>query len=180
VSRRSRWLAVALAAAGGVVAVALGGGRWGAVGATVGAVGRAFAPSVYGWLAGRGARRQAWQGLVETVPARSCARLLDPRREIVGFVGRDGELAALTAWCEDDSAGRLRRVTGPGGVGKTRRTGRPDGGALTAAITRHGPDQQHDVNSDTTCLDVPGQCRAATRGALTIWAVISIGGALGC
>jgi hypothetical protein len=44
------------------------------------------------------------------------ARLLDPRQEVVAFVGRDDELAALVARCEDDAAGRLRLVSGPGGV----------------------------------------------------------------
>jgi hypothetical protein len=38
----------------------------------------------------------------------------------VDFVGRENELVALMAWCQDDSESRLRLVTGPGGVGKTR------------------------------------------------------------
>jgi hypothetical protein len=37
-----------------------------------------------------------------------------------GFVGRTDELGALMAWCEGDETDRLRLVTGPGGVGKTR------------------------------------------------------------
>jgi len=48
------------------------------------------------------------------------ARLLDPRLELVGFIGRDHELASLVEWCEDDHSTRLRLITGPGGVGKTR------------------------------------------------------------
>ncbi|WP_285620212.1 tetratricopeptide repeat protein [Actinoallomurus iriomotensis] len=48
------------------------------------------------------------------------AGLLDPRRAVVDFVGREGELAELIAWCGDDSAGPVRLVTGPGGVGKSR------------------------------------------------------------
>jgi tetratricopeptide (TPR) repeat protein len=56
----------------------------------------------------------------EASPPRSWARLLDPRRELVSFVGRENELRALTAWCEGSDADRLRLVTGPGGVGKTR------------------------------------------------------------
>ena len=52
--------------------------------------------------------------------AHGWARLLDPRREVVGFAGREAELAALVAWCLDESVGRLRLVTGLGGVGKTR------------------------------------------------------------
>ncbi|HUY49966.1 MAG TPA: tetratricopeptide repeat protein [Streptosporangiaceae bacterium] len=39
---------------------------------------------------------------------------------MVEFVGRVVELTDLLAWCEGDAAGRLRLVTGPGGVGKTR------------------------------------------------------------
>ncbi len=48
------------------------------------------------------------------------ARLLDPDRGVVEFAGRTAELSGLLAWCEDDAAGRVRLVTGPGGVGKTR------------------------------------------------------------
>lgn len=48
------------------------------------------------------------------------ARLLDPRLEIVPFLGRHVELAGLLAWCLDGHGGRLRLITGPGGVGKTR------------------------------------------------------------
>jgi len=43
----------------------------------------------------------------------------DVALEVVGFMGRQAELAALSAWCEDDQAGRLRLVTGSGWVGKT-------------------------------------------------------------
>jgi tetratricopeptide (TPR) repeat protein len=86
----------------------------------IGAVAGAFAPSLYDGLRERGARHEDWQGTVEKVPPQSRARLLDPRREVVGFVGRETELAELAAWCQDDHAGRLRLVTGPGGVGKTR------------------------------------------------------------
>jgi hypothetical protein len=50
----------------------------------------------------------------------SPARLLDPQNGVVQFIGRVDELAALLTWCEDDSGGRLRLITGPGGIGKTR------------------------------------------------------------
>lgn len=46
--------------------------------------------------------------------------MFDPRREVVSFVGREEELNILVAWCHEDDASRLRLVTGPGGVGKTR------------------------------------------------------------
>jgi len=123
-SRRSRWLAFAwgagLAGAGAAVAFVLAGGPWAAGGAVIGAVAGAFAPSLYDGLRERGARHDSWQGTVEKALPQSRARLLDPRREVVGFVGRERELAELAAWCQDDQAGRLRLVTGPGGVGKTR------------------------------------------------------------
>jgi KaiC/GvpD/RAD55 family RecA-like ATPase len=48
------------------------------------------------------------------------AGLLDPRRGLVGFTGREHELAGLLAWCEDGAPRGVRLVTGPGGVGKTR------------------------------------------------------------
>src|ERR1019366_4449886 len=124
VSRRSRWLpwvwGAGLAGAGAVVAFVLAGGPWAAGGAVVGAVAGAFAPSLYDGLRERGVRHGGWQGSGERALPVSRARLLDPRREVVGFVGRERELAALAAWCQDDQAGRLRLLTGPGGVGKTR------------------------------------------------------------
>jgi hypothetical protein len=48
------------------------------------------------------------------------AGLLDPRRGLVEFTGRERELAGLLAWCQDGRARGVRLVTGPGGVGKTR------------------------------------------------------------
>jgi hypothetical protein len=46
--------------------------------------------------------------------------MLDPYLELVDFIGRQGELAELVAWCEDPVASPVRLVTGAGGVGKTR------------------------------------------------------------
>ncbi|MET8387571.1 tetratricopeptide repeat protein [Streptosporangium canum] len=55
---------------------------------------------------------------------RSPAMLLRADAEVVGFYGREQELAALSAWAEadDDRSGevRVRLYTGPGGQGKTR------------------------------------------------------------
>ena len=123
-SRRSWWwalgLGVGLAAAGAGIAYVLAGGPWAAAGAIIGAVAGAFAPSVYDGVRERGVEREAWQGSLEGPPPQSWARLLDPRRELVGFVGRKEELAILVAWCGDEDAARLRIVTGQGGVGKTR------------------------------------------------------------
>jgi hypothetical protein len=123
-SRRFRWqalvLGAGLAAAGAGIAYGLAGGPWAAAGAVIGAVTGAFAPSVYDGVRERGATSETWQGTLENPPPQSWARLLDPRRELAGFVGREGELAALMAWCQDRHGSRLRIVTGPGGVGKTR------------------------------------------------------------
>ena len=113
-------LGVGLAAAGALVTYGLAGGPWAGVGAVVGAVTGAFAPSVHDGIRKRRAARKSWQDTVERRPHRSWARLLDPRFGVVSFVGRQRELAALLAWCQDGGTGRLRLVTGPGGVGKTR------------------------------------------------------------
>ena len=136
-SRRSWWwalvLGVGLAAAGAGIAYVLAGGPWAAAGAVIGAVTGAFAPSVYDGVRERGVTREAWQGSLESPLPQSWARLLDPRRELVGFVGRKEELAALVAWCQDEDAARLRIVTGPGGVGKTRLAVE-----LTERMKKHG------------------------------------------
>jgi tetratricopeptide (TPR) repeat protein len=106
--------------AGAVVAYVLTGGPWALAGAAAGAVTGSFAPSVYDAIRQRGAEHEALREAFERSPPESWARLLDPRRELVRFIGRDDELAVLVAWCEDDRGDRLRLVTGPGGVGKTR------------------------------------------------------------
>jgi tetratricopeptide (TPR) repeat protein len=58
--------------------------------------------------------------LTSELPSESPAGLLDPRRGLVAFTGREHELAGLLAWCQDGSPRGVRLVTGPGGVGKTR------------------------------------------------------------
>ena len=124
VSRQGRWRALAggvgFAAAGAVVAYVLVGGPWAVVGAVIGAATGSFAPSVYDAIRRRDAVREGLRDTFEKSPPQSWARLLDPRRELVGFVGRTDELGALTAWCDGSDTDRLRLVTGPGGVGKTR------------------------------------------------------------
>ncbi len=64
----------------------------------------------------RGELRQAGELPVSDGPA----GLLDPRRGVVGFLGRERELADLVAWCGDGRPRGVRLVTGAGGVGKTR------------------------------------------------------------
>lgn len=46
--------------------------------------------------------------------------MLEPELELVPFIGREPELATLTAWCARSDALRLRVITGAGGSGKTR------------------------------------------------------------
>jgi Tetratricopeptide repeat len=46
--------------------------------------------------------------------------LLDPRSGVAKFVGRSFELEILTTWCRNQAVGRLRLLTGAGGIGKTR------------------------------------------------------------
>ena len=92
----------------------------GAIPLALGTVLAGYVPVIRDRLQQRKSAQELWQGSVEQPLPQSWARLLDPRREVVGFAGRDAELAALMAWCEDDRASRLRLATGPGGVGKTR------------------------------------------------------------
>ena len=54
------------------------------------------------------------------LPGGGPAGLLDPRRGLVDFIGRERELAGLLEWCEEDRPHGVRLVTGPGGIGKTR------------------------------------------------------------
>jgi hypothetical protein len=56
----------------------------------------------------------------ENVTPTSWSWMLDPELELVPFIGREPELAMLTAWCASSDAMRLRVVTGAGGTGKTR------------------------------------------------------------
>ena len=67
----------------------------------------------------KAANREALRRAGE-LPGEGPAGLLDPRRGLVGFVGREHELARLLAWCEGVAPRSVRLVTGPGGVGKTR------------------------------------------------------------
>jgi tetratricopeptide (TPR) repeat protein len=50
----------------------------------------------------------------------SPSQLIDSRAEVVGFRGREDELAALEAWCEVPAALGVSLVWGTGGIGKTR------------------------------------------------------------
>nr|BFF21966.1 hypothetical protein GCM10025730_54870 [Promicromonospora thailandica] len=69
--------------------------------------------------AGRGLLQPAVQdGPLDAVA--SPTALLDPARAVVPFVGRERELAELSAWAGSDAPVSLRLVVAPAGFGKTR------------------------------------------------------------
>ncbi|MDF5757641.1 tetratricopeptide repeat protein [Spongiactinospora sp. TRM90649] len=81
----------------------------------------AFAPTVYdAAVARRRAMDDAESAAALTDLDAGPATLLTARRAVADFIGRAGELQALADWCADPDATRMRLVTGPGGVGKTR------------------------------------------------------------
>src|SRR5580693_8719858 len=112
------WAAVAAGAVkgpGGVVA--------GAVLTALAAVTAGYVPGIRDAVLRRHAEEAAGLAalrLAGELPGGGPAGLLDPRRGVVGFAGRELELAGLLGWCEDGAARGVRLVTGPGGVGKTR------------------------------------------------------------
>ena len=147
-----------------VVSVSLGlviagpeGTLFGAIPLALGTVLAGYVPVIRDRLRERESAQQSWRGTVEQPLPRSWARLLDPRREVVGFVGRDDELLALVAWCEDDQASRLRLVTGPGGVGKTRL-------AVELAERMGAVGWQCERVADGKEAEAIGALRAATEG----------------
>src|SRR5262245_1985754 len=116
---------VGLAVVGALAAAWLGDHKTAWLGGVIGAVSGAFAPSVFDAVRERVVAREGLDSVVEITAGsldggEQPSRLLDPRRQVVGFVGRGRELAALLAWGKEDTAGRVRLITGPGGVGKSR------------------------------------------------------------
>jgi hypothetical protein len=125
VSKRGLWAGAAgigCAGMGAWLAQWLGGNAATiGLGAMAGAVSGAFAPSIQAAILARGkAQDQIALSAEQPRPLVSPARLLDPRCGVVRFTGRADELTDLLAWCEKDSVERLRLLTGPGGIGKTR------------------------------------------------------------
>jgi tetratricopeptide (TPR) repeat protein len=108
-----------LAGGGAVAAWWLGGQHLAWLGGAVGAASGVFAPGLVDWVRGRAEARTALANVAE-LPGESPAGLLDPRRGLVGFTGRDQELSDLLTWCYGSGQHGLRLVTGAGGVGKTR------------------------------------------------------------
>jgi len=91
------------------------------LGAVVGGVVSAFAPSVIDRRREKAAAREALVAAAELLPDGSGpAMLLHASRGVVPFEGREREVEELLAWCRDPRAGRLRLLTGAGGVGKSR------------------------------------------------------------
>jgi tetratricopeptide (TPR) repeat protein len=111
---------VGLAAVGALVAHALAKGVWDLVGLETGAVTACLAPLLYAVQHEQSEARKLWCSSSEHPLSPSSARLLNPLLKVVDFVGRKTELASLMSWCMEPSASRLRLITGPGGVGKTR------------------------------------------------------------
>lgn len=72
------------------------------------------------------------------------SRMLNARRAVVPFTGRDGELALLRQWRDSGARLAVRWLHGPGGQGKTRLAAQvaaewgSDGWKVVAAL--HGPD----------------------------------------
>jgi hypothetical protein len=92
-----------------------------AVGAVIGGVVSTFAPSLLDHIREKAAAREALSAAAELLPDDSGpAMLLHASRGLVPFEGRERELEELLAWCHDPQAKRLRLLTGPGGVGKSR------------------------------------------------------------
>ncbi|GLW25329.1 molecular chaperone Tir [Microbispora amethystogenes] len=110
------------AGAAGVAALADSKPLYTVVWAAVGGVGTAFAPTLWEWLTRRAELVKAAENVAELLPGDGFASLLHPSRQVVPFQeqGRQRELAELLTWCRDPEQGRLRLVTGPGGVGKSR------------------------------------------------------------
>ncbi|MEV4143645.1 tetratricopeptide repeat protein [Amycolatopsis sp. NPDC049691] len=94
------------------------------LGVMIAAVTSAFAPSLFTKLKDRRQARKDLERALEperqNVHEQGPAGLLDPRRALVTFIGRQAELSDLIAWCEDDESGPIRLLTGPGGTGKSR------------------------------------------------------------
>ncbi|GAA1517364.1 hypothetical protein GCM10009677_58350 [Sphaerisporangium rubeum] len=112
---------VGLAALGAAFGQLLGTTPLAVLGATVGAVSGAFAPTIYDAVRDRNRKQDALPATAELVSTHhGPASLLAPDRRVVSFAGREAELAALEAWCADPVGAPMRLVTGPGGVGKTR------------------------------------------------------------
>ncbi|MGW0444095.1 tetratricopeptide repeat protein, partial [Streptosporangium sandarakinum] len=91
------------------------------IGAVIGGIGTAFAPTLLDRARERATARDNLDNVAELVPGGSGpALLLHASRGVVPFEGRERELEDLLAWCADPHAGQLRLLTGPGGVGKSR------------------------------------------------------------
>jgi tetratricopeptide (TPR) repeat protein len=99
---------------------------WLLLGAAVLAASGVLGPAIVDALTTRREAREAFHDVVEARPhsgpvvGNPVAGLLDPHIAVVPFAGRESELRRLTSWCVDDQTGRIRLVTGGGGVGKTR------------------------------------------------------------
>ncbi len=124
---RSVAVIVVFAGLGAIVGALLSGakGVWTLVGAVVGAVSSGLAPIVADAVSKRRRARKTLADIQELRPPLSSepplpSDLLSPHWAVIPFIGRNEELRRLTAWCQNEHAGKVRLVTGAGGTGKTR------------------------------------------------------------
>jgi Tetratricopeptide repeat/Anaphase-promoting complex subunit 5 len=122
--RKPGWWAGAVATGLAVVFGVLGFwvGLWvdGALGAGVGVAAGVVAPLLGDMVRRRAEAHEAAKRVEPAARRLGPASLLDPVLAVVPFAGRQKELDALLAWCEDDAASPVQLVTGGGGTGKTR------------------------------------------------------------
>jgi tetratricopeptide (TPR) repeat protein len=113
-----------LAAAGALAGAWLGDHAYALLGAAIGGITGAFAPSLLNWLQDRTTARRnlvdVTAVLGQTGSSASLAGLLNPDAQVVPFTGRGAVLTSLVDWCEDQGACPVALITGAGGQGKTR------------------------------------------------------------
>lgn len=127
-SRSGRWLVLAAVAAAGVLGYGLLEQSLPvqllAAGAITAAVVQGSRPAFVRWLELRRAEQEVlrWQigSRIDGDALSSPAGLLAPRLVVVPFAGRRQELEDLIEWCTGDNDRKVRLITGPGGVGKSR------------------------------------------------------------
>ncbi|SCK05456.1 Trypsin-like peptidase domain-containing protein [Streptomyces sp. WMMB 714] len=87
-------------------------------------------------------------GLFDSLPqpAAAASYLLDPRSEVVDFIGLDTEINTLTDWCHTREGVSVAAVEGPAGVGKSRL-----GAELARRLSERRPEAEHQPGS----ADIP-------------------------
>jgi hypothetical protein len=108
-------------------------------------------------------RLEANPGWLRELPS----RMLNARREVVPFTGRDGDLVRLRAWRDSGLRLAVRWLYGPGGQGKTRLAGHLAADSADAGwkviAAYHGPDAD---------LPEPGSQDLRTDGAVGLLLIV--------